>query len=673
VQNNKTSASNPVFIILGIVILILCCCLAIAIACLLGLYQFGTQSGSDPSGSPLFDFTAPGPTPVIEVTRPPAESVPTGTLTTLEQTDVPVNDLRDLACRLQDHCNIPDLVPSGPYSVGAHQTFWASDVDTNKNFQVNATLEYVTPHVYFWVQDGVKYDAQQLKNLAEAFENKIYPTDREFFGSEWTPGIDGDPHIYILYARGLGSSIAGYFSSVDEVPPQAHKYSNAHEMFDFNADNVGLGESFTYGVLAHEFQHMIHWEQDRNESSWINEGFSVLAELLNHYDIGGFDWAYISNPDLQLNDWPNNPNATSPHYGAGFLFLTYFLDRFGNEATQALVHDPENGLESVDDVLHTINVTDKSTGKPITADDLFMDWVVTNYLQDGAVGDGRYVYHNYPSAPKAFDTETFSKCPLDPTNRTVHQYGVDYVHITCAGNYTLHFEGATQTGLLPEGAYSGQYAFWSNKGDESDMTLTREFDFSGINGPIQIAYHTWYDLEKDYDYVYVEASTDGKTWQILKTPSCTSEDPSGNSYGCGYNGTSNRWLAESVDLSQYAGQKVQVRFEYVTDAAVNGEGFLLDDVSVPAINYSTDFETDGSGWQAAGFVRVENALPQTFRLALITKGGTGTTVQAIPVNADQTTDVPLTIGSNGVDSVTLVISGTTRFTREDAHYSVSVR
>jgi hypothetical protein len=33
------------------------------------------------------------------------------------------------------------------------------------------------------------------------------------------------------------------------------------------------------------------------------------------------------------------------------------------------------------------------------------------------------------------------------------------------------------------------------------------------------------------------------------------------------------------------------------------------------VNYSTDFEADDGGWTAVGFVRVNNVLPQTFRLA----------------------------------------------------------
>jgi hypothetical protein len=415
---------------------------------------------------------------------------------------------------------------------------------------------------------------------------------------------------------------------------------------------------------------MIHWYQDRNETSWINEGFSEVAAFLNGYDVGGFDWLYISDPDLQLNDWPNDQNATSPHYGAGFLYLTYFLDRFGEDATKAVVRDDANGFDGVDNVLTETNVTDPQTGQPISADDVFLDWAVTNFVMNGSVGDGRFVYHNYPGANQASATETISSCPQGSMGRQVHQYGVDYIEIDCTGDFMLKFTGSTVTRLLPEDPFSGKYAFWSNKGDESDMTLTREFDFSGVSGPIELSFRTWYDLETDYDYVYVEVSEDGKTWQILTTPSGTAEDPSGNSYGWGYNDVTNTWIEETVDLSQYAGKKVQVRFEYVTDAAVNGEGFLLDDVHIDVINYSSDFETDEGGWAADGFVRVQNILPQSFRLALIVKKG-DTTVDIISINPDQTAEIPLSLQSG--ESAVLVVSGTTRFTREEAAYQIEIK
>jgi hypothetical protein len=44
--------------------------------------------------------------------------------------------------------------------------------------------------------------------------------------------------------------------------------------------------------------------------------------------------------------------------------MTYFLDRFGEDATQLLVKDPANGLDSVEDVLREISATDPLTGTP---------------------------------------------------------------------------------------------------------------------------------------------------------------------------------------------------------------------------------------------------------------------------------------------------------------------
>jgi hypothetical protein len=668
-EQSMEKSKNKTGIIIAVILVVLCCCALILVAAGVAAYEIYRQI------PPVSDipFGPPTATPLVEVTRPPMVDVPTDTLETLKTTIVPENNPLELACRLEGKCNIPETMPPppGPRQVGEQDTFWVTNVESNENFQVNATLQYVTPHVYFWVEDGVRYNEGELTSLADAFEEKIYPTNREFFGSEWSPGIDGDEHIYILYARGIGFSIAGYFSSADSTHPLAHEYSNAHEMFLFNADNTDLGDEFTYGVLAHEFQHMIHWYQDRNETSYLNEGFSELAAFLNGYDIGGFDWVYSANPDLQLNDWPNNPNATTPHYGAGFLYLTYFLDRFGEDATKALVKDPENGLDSVDNVLNQINASDPVTGQPIGADDLFVDWVVTNYLLDENVGDGRYIYNNYPNAPQTSPTESIYSCPTEPMGRTVNQYGVDYIQFNCPGDYTLRFEGSTIARLLPEDPYSGSYAFWSNKGDESNMTLTREFDFTDVSDNITFSFRTWYDIEEDYDYIYFEVSEDGEVWQIITTPSGTGEDPSGNSYGWGYNNVTNGWIQEDIDLSDYAGKKVFVRFEYVTDAAVNGEGMLIDDVSVEAIDYFTDFESDEDGWVADGFVRVQNALPQTFRLALIKEGLT-TTVEMIEVSDDQSAEIPLSIGGD-VESVTLVISGTTCFTREVGSYTVEIQ
>jgi immune inhibitor A len=587
------------------------------------------------------------------------------------QMGVPMSDLTHLTEELQGISDLPTATVDAniPYQIGTAKEFWTTNQTTNKASKIQATLQYVTPHAYFWVENGISYDREAMQKLMDTFENKIYPTDREFFGSEWTPGVDGDVHLYIVYASNLGENIAGLFSSGDEYLPVVSKYSNGHELF-FLSSTEDLSSTFTYGVLAHEFQHMIHWYHDRNEDGWLNEGFSELAAFLNGYGVGGHDYVFASNPDTQLNTWATDAADRGQHYGASFLFFAYFLDRFGEKATQAVVANPLHGLDSVDDTLVKLNVTDPLTGKPVRADDIFTDWTIANFLKNGEISDGRYTYHNYPDAPLVGITHSISNCPLDWQSGVVNQYGTAYIQIACQGKFNLRFQGNIQVPVWPVDPHSGHFAFWSNKGDESDMSLTRSFDFSQTNAPIQMTYWTWYDLEKDYDFTYLLASVDGKKWDILKTPDCTTDNPSGNNLGCGYNGQSSGWIEQQVDLSSYAGKKVSLRFEYVTDPAVNGEGLLLDDIAIPAIGYQTDFEQDGGGWNGSGFVRLENTLPQTYRVTLIQRGK-DTKVVSIPLDGLNTATIPLDLGNDGSDAV-LVVSGTTRFTRQPASFRYQI-
>jgi hypothetical protein len=556
-----------------------------------------------------------------------------------------------------------------PYQIGDKKTFWVSNTDTTGNFQVNAVLRYIGDHVYFWTEDGVQYRNSDLQDLAKTFDQEIYPTNQEFFGQEWLPGVDNDPRLYILYCGGVGDSTAGYFSSADELHPDAHMYSNAHEMFIINSDTVGLDEDYIYGTLAHEFQHMIHWYQDRNEETWINEGFSMLAELINEFDTGGFDFLYSMDPDMQLTDWGSDVGENGNHYGASFLFMTYFLDRFGEKATKEFVAHPENGLASIDAVMIELNIINPDTGKPYTGVEVFSDWAVSNYVLDSRVEDGRYNYNSY-SPYKVNPSDEFTTCP-SRVSANVYQFGVDYIEFNCPGEHTITFNGMQQVGLIPINAYSGSYFYWSNMGDESNMRLTREFDLTNIASPIFLTYQVWYDLEEDYDYLYLSATTDNSTWQIVTTPSCTNANPSGNNYGCGYNGSSNGWKEEIVDLSQFAGQKVTLQFDYVTDAAVNGVGLFLDDIQLDVVNYHTDLEQDDGGWNAEGFVRIMNALPQTYSISLI-KIGNGTEVNHLTLNELNSVQIDVAIGGD-IEKVVMVISGTTPYTRLKAEYHIDVK
>ena len=563
--------------------------------------------------------------------------------------------------------------PHPALPVGTRQTFYVTDTDGVQAFPVEAELAAVSDHAYLWVDARLSYAPTTAQRLVREFETHIYPTTRGFFGSEPSPGIDGDPHLYILFAQGVGS-VAGYFSSADALPPEVHRFSNAHEMFILSASMLDDNEG-TYAVLAHEFQHMIHQQQDPDETSWLNEGFSELAVLLNGYDHGFFDGVYLSAPDIPLLHWPDPAQASSlPFYGGGFLFTLYFLERFGAQATQALVHEPANSVAGVQAVLQRIGARHPVTGAPLRAEDVFLDWAIANYLADPDLADGRFGYTRRRIRP-AEPTVRTPRCPAEAQSGEVFPFGVDYLQVTCSGHWRLEVALDPWAPLWPVAPPTGTFVMWSGYGDESDMRLTRTFDLTGVAAgqPVTLTYRTWYDIETDYDYGYVLASTDGEHWTMLRPPHATDRNPVGNNYGWGYTGTSEGWLTEEVDLSAYAGRQVHIRFEYLTDAAVNHWGWLLDDIAIPAIGYHEDFERGPGGWQAEGWALAAHRIPRTYRAALVLQGQGQTEVRYLDLGPAPTRlEVELPLDGQPWQTATLVLMDTTRFARYPARYAWAV-
>ncbi len=156
----------------------------------------------------------------------------------------------------------------------------------------------------------------------------------------------------------------------------------------------------------------------------------------------------------------------------------------------------------------------------------------------------------------------------------------------------------------------GSNAAYSGTGDSFDSTAVTSLDVPATD--TTLSFDAWYDTEQDWDYAFVEVSTDdGSTWTDVQTDASdpASNDQSGfNSDGTGISGTSgagrlddwytNRpdpaWVPVTADLSDYAGQTVKLRFEYVTDGATHGQGFELDNLKLG--DTPVDGVEDASKW-----------------------------------------------------------------------------
>ena len=689
--------------LLGVLALIVFLCVGTFTAtAAIGYFIFGS-SGSDTSAIDIRvvepDDT-PGPRRATATPAPPRQTAETGgdataqpqttpvplrpaaqsdTEDQLAQVIVPARDLRDLALRLRaDVDEIPETVKSVEYALGDELEFWASNRDDNRQFKVKATLIYKTDVAYVWVESSEDFDKESISASVDVFSEKSYPTERAFFGSEWNPGVDNNPRLHILHANDLGGSIAGYYSSADEFSHLANEFSNEKEMFYISLEWLNNRQDYASyeTVLTHEFQHMIHWNNDRNEETWVNEGLSELAQEVAGYPPDtDFAEVFAEIPDTQLNTWSDNPAGNHEHYGSAYLYMAYLLQRFGEDVTKAIVAHPANGIVGVTDAL-------AETDHTVTFQDVFADWVVANYVNDPqALGeDGLYGYKQL-QAPSPTADKTFRRYPVESRSTTVRNFGADYLELQGSGDVTFRFRGSTQTKLANATPHSGQQMWWSNRADDSDSHLTRTFDFSGVAAgtKLEMQANLWYDIEVDYDYLYVLASVDGKKWEILPGQYTTDEDPSGNSFGDAYTGVSSssggslsEWIQDSYDLSAYAGKKIWLRFEYVTDDAVNQPGAFVDDISIPAIGYSSDFENGADGWEGQGWVLTDNRLPQRWIIQVLAlRNGELVSVERATVNADGETTIQINGLSRSTNAV-VIISGATPVTTEEAQYEYSI-
>jgi immune inhibitor A len=202
--------------------------------------------------------------------------------------------------------------------------------------------------------------------------------------------------------------------------------------------------------------------------------------------------------------------------------------------------------------------------------------------------------------------------------------------------------------------------------------LTHTFDLSGVT-QARLTYWTWYHIENLWDYGYVMVSTDdGATWTPLASSRTTTDDPHGNAYGPGYTGESDGWVQEAVDLTPYAGRKIQVRFEYITDDAVTQPGLIIDDVSIPEIGYADDFESGPGDWTSEGWLLMDNVLTQDFSVQVVQTANRAQPVTSwIGRGDDPRGELEITVGGDYGDAV-LVVSGLAPVTTEPARYSVIV-
>lgn len=549
---------------------------------------------------------------------------------------------------------VPDLVLTlfdwDPAHAGPHVVpFWKEFRGTHSDVYVG--WNDLTPPPTS-SQQSHTLTAAQIEYMGTEFDSRIWSSDVFHFGNylpripktlsaEEAAAFDGSRAAIMVYNirdEAYWSSYrfytAGYFwgGLNDELGINAIFIDS----FDW-ANRIGATSARPHlyeGTIAHEFQHLIHSDVDGNEDSFVDEGCADLAEqfIYGTTTTASHIGEYLYYHRDSLIDW----KGELFDYGNAVLWQDYLWenagggvlglpladrvvaghDRFedssakftdsGDRYIWELVHDQANGLAGF---------ANRYPGGMNTAEQLHRDYTMANLL-DGKVTEPKWNYRNLTLGGVDSDGlsveqgiafyESNVNGNMPPTRKNVRRrtitepWGAYYRTFGGAEpGFTLAFAGSATDGVSP---YSAPYQWYTGLGNSLQLTLERTL--TGVPASSQLSFKTWYDIEEDWDYGYVEASANGVDW--VKLPQITTLHAGvTNAFGSsawdgpgGFTGDSASWQTATFDLSSFTGT-VHIRFRYATDEASNGQGWYVDDITAGAFS---DAVADTNGWTTNGWL-----------------------------------------------------------------------
>jgi hypothetical protein len=492
------------------------------------------------------------------------------------------------------------------------------------------TVRAIGEHIEVWVQSNPNFPAGDPRNpvnvtdaqidyLVDEFDNNIYPKMTEFFrapehrdGSEAVlddlfglpedayQSSDGQDRVIAMVSNVRDENyfdptfpvyIAGFFSPTinalldrNVITIDAYDWANRvgpnSSPWRPNDGTENDRERLYEGTFAHEYQHLLHADENPGEENWVNEGLSDWTEWLVGYGIPDGHWdtaqEYAEN---SLVVWGDQGQSTEilADYGIAFMFMHYLHYKYGPEALKALFENQGFGIEGFNDALAQLGINDSFA-------DMYHDFAVARLTLSNK---GDYRIPDIPS-PVVLNEEAYSTPGAPP-------WGSDYISVSNPKELkSINFNGVdvitrqTAWTSVADPLNAGNQALWSGTGDELDRWAIFE-----TAGGSTLTFDTLYDIEEHWDFGFVMASTDnGATWQALTNANTTDEIVDEgypaikdvlNAGGEGFSGEITAWTPQSFALP--AGTDL-IGFRMMTDWGTTGnhagapDNWFIDNVAV---------------------------------------------------------------------------------------------
>lgn len=230
-----------------------------------------------------------------------------------------------------------------------------------------------------YVENGLTVSTADIDAISEVFDDTIYPIATYWFN----PDIPYDVIDIRIYDFGDGpGNVGGFF-----YPSMSY----LNDLF-VDSEDLEYSRDWSFEIVAHEFQHLIHFDLDSNEELWINEGLADLsARVCMGPDQGGVQNhidAYELYPENDLLLWnegqPPDYYETIADYGRAFAFVSYLAYHYGGrDLIIDILSDQRNGFSSINGEMAEDGLADR-------VGDILVKEKVANFLDDPDYGGGIY-------------------------------------------------------------------------------------------------------------------------------------------------------------------------------------------------------------------------------------------------------------------------------------------
>ncbi|MBS3801517.1 MAG: immune inhibitor A [Candidatus Thermoplasmatota archaeon] len=415
-----------------------------------------------------------------------------------------------------------------------------------ESYEENETIKELVNNRRIWVipcvnPDGYHYDHDEFNGNKWWRKNRHYFPDFRLYGVDLNRNYGGS-------SNGLPESMWGSFGISHH--PKSSVFCGTEPFSELEIQHIKqffLNHSIDASISWHTYGELVMWpwgyttEDQAPDEEYMSAIGNDIAQEITQIDGSG-----CYTPTQSSGLYPTTGDTTDWFYGYSHYVLGRPHFAYTIESGDSF-HPDESYLkqvcdENVDGALVLLKEAENITQVPSR---VIPPKVIQTRICENNSLSVVWEERNPQAGLQKVLVEQLSDCSI-----AVDQVTEENNHWDLSG-----------FSISSSRSQSGDFSYQSHRKDGEVSAMTTRYPIF-VTPEMKLSFWCSYDIEENYDYAFVEISTNQRTYTVLDS----------------FTGDRSEWEYNEYDLSEYEGQSVFIRFRYFTDENTNEDGFWVDDI-----------------------------------------------------------------------------------------------